>query len=166
MWRAERRLRAARHEPYGLRFSARHPLKLRAPNRAAARKAHAFNHPLTRLAAKAAIHPLHRGERGGIRCAATASPLPLWERVSAAILRERSSCASRMAGRVRGDYRRSQLEALLPWLRLRIMFRGRVKPAPWQVIDASDARRDGTWCWHGLPGRDLPRAHFQVRTPP
>jgi hypothetical protein len=55
---------------------------------------------------------------------------------------------------------------LLPWLRLRIMFRGRVKPAQWQVIDASDARRDGIWCRHGFPGRDLPRAHLPHRTPP
>ena len=28
-WRAEKRPRAARYEPYGLRFSARHPLVLR-----------------------------------------------------------------------------------------------------------------------------------------
>ena len=55
---------------------------------------------------------------------------------------------------------------LLPPLSLRIMFRGRVEPRHGKVIDASDARRDGIWCWHGLPGRDLPRAHFLVRTPP
>jgi hypothetical protein len=49
------------------------------------------------------VTPSHEGRGVGIRCVTTASPLPLWERASCRDLARAKACASRMAGRVRGE---------------------------------------------------------------
>ena len=88
-WRAERRPRAARHEPYGLRFSARHPLKLRAPSarrgeedRMSGRSE--LPHQARRLKHRATLS--HEGRGAGTCCGRHRLPLPLWRGLTAAIL--------------------------------------------------------------------------------
>jgi hypothetical protein len=81
--------------------------------RVAARRTHAFDHPLTRLAAKRRATLSHEGRGVGIRCTVTA-PSPLvgegFPPRSCA-----RSCASRMAGRVRGETARGMNPTLACW---------------------------------------------------
>jgi hypothetical protein len=129
-WRAERRPRG----PYRprtklalLRGTLPHPEEGRRPvskdrgaidansgrSRVAARRTHAFDHPLTRLAAKRQATLSHEGRGVGIRCTVTA-PSPLvgegFPPRSCA-----RSCASRMAGRVRGENARGMNPTLACW---------------------------------------------------
>jgi len=68
--------------------------------------------PSPRLAAEAAIHPLPRGERGKSR-RPRRPPCPVWERAFRRDLARAKLCASRMSGRVRGEYASPPLRRLL-----------------------------------------------------